>query len=116
MFLKHLLGVIFHPLSNMKILSLNCQGLGILEVRSRTVEELHCLAREKCPKILFFWSETRLDMDGFFCRLKKELELTAGFVVSVIGSSGGLALLWADSVDLDILIFSSRHIDAIINQ
>ena len=45
----------------------------------------------------------------FFCRLKKKLELTAG-------SSGGLALLWADSVDLDILIFSSHHIDAIINQ
>ena len=52
----------------------------------------------------------------FFCRLKKKLELTAGFAVSIIGSSGGLALLWADSVDLDILIFSSRHIDAIINQ
>ena len=52
----------------------------------------------------------------FFCRLKKKLELTAGFAVSIIGSSGGLALLWADSVDLDILIFSSHHIDAIINQ
>ena len=64
----------------------------------------------------FFLSETHLDMDGFFCRLKKKLELIAGFAVSIIGSSGGLALLWADSVDLDILIFSSRHIDAIINQ
>ena len=57
----------------MKILSLNCQGLGILEVCSRTVEELHCLAREKCPKILFFLSETRLDMDGFFLQIKEKI-------------------------------------------
>ena len=37
-------------------------------------------------------------------------------MVPRIGFGGGLALLWVDSVDLDILIFSSHHIDTIINQ
>ena len=78
MFLKHLLGVIFHPLSNMKILSLNCQGLGILEVCSRTVEELHCLAREKCPKILFFvWNSS--GYGWFFLQIKEKIGIDSWF-------------------------------------
>ena len=67
------------PLSTMKILSLNCRGLKILEA----VEELRCLVREKGPKILFLF-EARLDMDGFH-RLKKKLDFTTGFVVLKIG-------------------------------
>ena len=70
----------------MKILSLNCRGLKILEV----VEELRCLVREKGPKILFLF-EARLDMDGFH-RLKKKLDFIASSVVPRIGLGGGLAL------------------------
>lgn len=112
---KKLLGVIPYPppplaSSTMKILTLNCRGLGILKAG----EELRCLVREKGPKILFL-SETCLDMDGFH-KLKKKFDFTAGFAVPRIGVGGGLALLWADCMDLDIQTFSSHHIDALINQ
>lgn len=63
--------------------------------------------KKKVPKF-FFLSETRLDIDGFFCSLKKKLELTTGFAVPKIGLGGGLALLWEDSVDLDIQTFFSH--------
>lgn len=54
----------------MKTFSLNCQGLGILEV----VQELHCLVSKEGPRVLFF-SETKLDMNGF-AGLKSKLDLT----------------------------------------
>lgn len=44
---KNLLAVFFTPFSTMKILSLNCRGIGI----PKAVEELRYLVREKVPKI-----------------------------------------------------------------
>ena len=61
--------------SSMKILSLNCRGLGILEA----VQELHCLIREEDPK-LHFLSKTKLDRVGFR-RLKRKLDFQLGFEV-----------------------------------
>ena len=52
----------------MKIISLNCHGLGIPEA----MQELHCLISEEGPKFLFL-SETKLDKDGFR-RLKRKLD------------------------------------------
>jgi len=59
----------------MKILSLNCCGLGIPEA----VQELHCMISEEGPKI-FSLSETKLDRDGFR-RLKRKLNFQNGFEV-----------------------------------
>ena len=61
--------------SSMKILSLNCRGLGI----SEAVQELYCLISEEDPKHLFL-SETKLDTDGFK-RLKRKLDFQLGFEV-----------------------------------
>ena len=94
----------------MKILSLNCRGLGIPEA----IQELCCLANKEGLKILFL-SETRLNIDGFH-RLKRKLEVMDGFVVPRIGLGGGLALLWRDGVGVDIQTSSSHHIDALIKQ
>ena len=96
--------------SSMKILSLNCHGLGIPEV----VQELRCLIREEDPKLLFL-SKTKLDWDGFR-RLKRKLDFQLGFEVPIVGLGGGLALLWCDNVDIDIQTSSPHHIDALLNQ
>ena len=44
----------------MKILRLNCRGLGILQA----VHELYFLISKEDPKLLFL-SEAKLDKDGF---------------------------------------------------
>ena len=94
----------------MKILSLNCRGLGIPDA----IQELCCLANKEGLKILFL-SETRLNINGFH-RLKRKLEVMDGFAVPKIGLGGGLALLWRDGVGVDIQTSSSHHIDALIKQ
>ncbi|XP_075662915.1 uncharacterized protein LOC142632377 [Castanea sativa] len=96
--------------SFMKILSLNCRGLGILEA----VQELRCLISEEDPKLLFL-SETKLDRDGFR-RLKRKIEFKQGFEVPRVGLGGGLTLLWRDNVEIDVQTSSPHHIDALINQ
>ncbi|KAL4652850.1 hypothetical protein ACB092_01G261100, partial [Castanea dentata] len=93
----------------MKILSLNCSGLGI----PKAVQELRCLIHEEDPKLLFL-SETKLDRDGFR-RLKRKLDFQQGFDVPRVGLGGGLALLWRDNVEIDVQTSSPHHIDALIN-
>ena len=94
----------------MKILSLNCCGLGI----SEAVQELYCLISKEDPKLLSLF-ETKLDRDGFR-RLKRKLGFQLGFEVPRVGLGGGLALLWRDNVDIDVQTSSPHHIDALINQ
>ena len=79
--------------TSLKILSLNCRGLGIPEA----VQELCCLISEEDLKILSL-SETKLDSDG--CkRLKRKINFQQGCEVPRIGLGGGLALLWRDNVE-----------------
>lgn len=71
----------------MKILSLNCQGLG----RSEAVQEIRSLIGLHRPALVFL-SETRLfsnNVDG----LKRSLGLAHGLGVGSFGRGGGLALL-----------------------
>ena len=60
-FETYLWGSLSPLISNMKILCLNYQGLGIPEA----VKELHCLVSEKCPKVLLL-----LLLFFFFLNLK----------------------------------------------
>ena len=93
----------------MRILSLNCHGLGIPEA----VQELHYLLSEEDPKVIFL-SKTKLDKDGFR-RLMRKLNFQNDFEVPRIGFGGGLALLQGDNMDVDVQTFSPHHIDAMIN-
>ena len=93
----------------MRILSLNCRGLGIPEA----IQELHCLISEEDPKVLFL-SETKLDRDDFR-RLKRKINFQNGFEVPRIGLGAGLALLWWDNMDVDVQKSSPHHIDGLIN-
>ena len=49
-------------------------------------------------------------------RIKSRLGIANGFIVPCVGQKGGLALLWAREVDLEIKSYSQNHIDAIINE
>jgi hypothetical protein len=89
----------------MKTISLNCRGLGNPE----TVLELHNLVKHEVPQIVFLM-ETRLPIRKLeFIRVK--LGMKGYFGVDRERFGGGLALLWDDSVDIQIQSYSKHHID-----
>ena len=89
----------------MKTISLNCRGLGNPE----TVLELHNLVKHEVPQIVFLM-ETCLPIRKLeFTRVK--LGMKGCFGVDRERFGGGLALLWDDSVDIQIQSFSKHHID-----
>ena len=49
-------------------------------------------------------------------RIRNRLGLANGLIVPCISRSGGLALLWAREVDLEIKSYSKNHIDAVIKE
>lgn len=90
----------------MSILSWNCRGLRT----PRSVLDLHQLVKETRP-ILLFLMETEVK--------KRKLELLhikfsfeRLITVETIGKGGGLALLWKDNKEVEVLNFSLRHISA----
>lgn len=94
----------------MNILSWNCRGAG----RPRTVQELVCLVQTNKPKIVFL-SETR--QNGETVRsLKWRIGMRNCLAVDGVGSGGGLALFWDESVHLDLLSYTNRHIDVLVKE
>jgi exonuclease III len=92
-----------HP---MNILSWNCRGLG----NPTAVLALHHLVKVQGPKVLFL-IETKLDSKKMEA-LRVELRFKCCFSVPSRGSSGGLALLWNDPVEIIIQSYTQNHIDA----
>ncbi len=90
----------------MNILSWNCWGLG----NPTAVLALHNLVKVQGPKVLFLM-ETKLDGKKMEV-LRVELRFKFCFTVPSRGSSGGLALLWNDPVELTIQNYTQNHIDA----
>ena len=43
--------------------------------------------------------------------VKVKLGFSSKLVVDSVGNSGGLCLLWSDSIDVSLLSFSQFHID-----
>lgn len=92
----------------MNMLSWNCRGVGL----PWNIQFLSDLVRTEKPMIIFLcemlarkskieWVQLRLDYQGFF-------------VVEPVGRSGGLALLWKESEQVELLDFSQNHVDVII--
>uniref|UniRef100_A0A803LDA8 CCHC-type domain-containing protein n=1 Tax=Chenopodium quinoa TaxID=63459 RepID=A0A803LDA8_CHEQI len=69
------------------------------------------------PQLLFL-SETRLKKHELE-KVKNKLKFNAALTVECVGEgrkrSGGLALLWKNTLDVAILSFSQNHIDAWVN-
>nr|XP_023880677.1 uncharacterized protein LOC111993057 [Quercus suber] len=88
----------------MRLLSWNCQGLGNLW----TVQNLHKLVKEQALEVCFLM-ETRLDKDGFE-KHGGDLPFKNKLIVKKPKAGGGLALLWRNDVNLDVINFTDNHI------
>ncbi|KAL9431945.1 hypothetical protein AB3S75_027034 [Citrus x aurantiifolia] len=92
----------------MKIISWNVQGL----VNIRTFLTLKDILREHKPQILFV-CETKMKLVQM-----KNMGKTLGFEnclkVGRIGMGDGLALLWNDEIDVNMVSYSNHQIDAVI--
>ena len=64
---------------------------------------------------LIFLMETKFDvteMDG----IKRKIERQQGLVVPSVRRGGGLALLWKNTIKVDVLTYSPMHIDAVVTE
>jgi len=89
----------------MKVLSWNCQGLG----SPLTVQHLRALVARERPNLVFLM-ETKNQYQRVE-HIKRSLKFSSMFVVNLIGTAGGLVLLWDDLVQLTIEHTSQEFID-----
>ena len=92
----------------MNLLSWNCRGGG----NTRTVRELATLCQSHSPTLVFL-CETRQKADKLK-RIRARLGLKGFCGVDSNGMSGGLALYWHESYDVQILDKKERYIDALV--
>ena len=93
----------------MSLLSWNCQVLG----NRRTVNALKEVVKREVPKIIFLM-ETKSNED-WMVMVRDKCGFKHGIFVSSNGSSGGLAMLWKEEVQLHVQSFSLSHIDALVD-
>ena len=86
----------------------NRQGLR----NPRTVGNLQKSFLEEDPTLVFLM-ETKFNVEEM-AEIKHKLERSQGMIVPSVCRSGGLALLWKDSLLVEVQTFSPKHIDAII--
>lgn len=89
----------------MKLLSWNCRGLG----NPRTVLELKDLVSSNKPSCIFLLevkiARSRVE------RIKEQLGFQSLFYVNNVNNGGGLALLWKETVEVNLLSYSRFHVD-----
>lgn len=89
----------------MNTLSLNCWGVGL----PRNIQFLSDVVRQEKPTFIFL-CETLAGKSKMEWVLVK-LGYQGLFVVEPVGRSGGLALLWKEQDQVELLGFSQNHID-----
>ncbi|KAL5544921.1 hypothetical protein UlMin_008705 [Ulmus minor] len=93
----------------MNILVWNVRGLG----NTRTFQILRDHVQQFCPSLVFL-SET-LCSKSYLEQIRVKLNFSGLVTWEKEGRSGGLCLLWAESVDVRLLSGSKGHIDAVIS-
>lgn len=93
----------------MKILSWNVQGLR----NPRTICDMFSIVRLNKPHLIFL-SESLCHLNNFN-RIKNYFPLYSCFHVPPVGRSGCLLLFWLKDNNVQIISFSSGHIDSFIN-
>ncbi|GMJ10544.1 hypothetical protein HRI_004723600 [Hibiscus trionum] len=89
----------------MKIVSWNVRGLGKL----RAVRRLRSKIRSIRPHVLFLM-ETKVS-DLRMKRIRQRCGFINGIEVAADGTRGGLSLSWTHDVNINLISFSSSHID-----
>jgi len=92
----------------MIVLCLNCLGLG----ETQAVKDLRALLWRFSPRLVFL-SKTKRSKDEMETVLSR-LGDYYGTFVDARGRAGGLALLWDKNLELQIMSYSSHHIDATV--
>lgn len=92
----------------MKILCLNCRGLG----QPEAARELPSMIKLHRPSLVFL-SVTRL-FDNSVDGLLRSLGLHNGYGVGSFGRGGGLALLWTHDVRVKLQTYDKLHIDVMV--
>ena len=85
-------------------------GLG----NQRTVHKLASLLRAQDPTILFL-AETWVDK-ARLTKLCDDLHFDEKWIVPRVSRAGGLALLWKNTVQIDVDSSSLNYIDVIVNK
>ena len=88
----------------MRILSWNCQGLG----NPWAGRSLRKLVREQAPTVCFHM-ETHLDKEGFD-KLYGSLPYQNKVIVKHPDSGGGLALLWKNDINMEVVNYTANHV------
>ena len=89
----------------MKILGLNCQGLG----NAPTVRALLDVQRRSNPEVMFLL-ETHLDNYPVDC-LKRRLKMDFKIVNPSDGRSGGVILFWKQEINIQQIYSAPKYID-----
>ena len=98
------------PSGTMSAICWNCRGLR----NSRIVGTLQKNFLEEDPTLVFLM-ETNFNVEEI-SEIKHKLERSQGMIVPSVHWSGGLALLWKESLLVVVQTFSPRHIDVIITE
>lgn len=89
----------------MSALCWNYRGLGL----PLAVDELRRLIHQHNPCIVFL-CESKLPAEQIH-RIQAQLGFSHAFAIDAIGSRGGLAFFWKESMDMQILLHSTGHVD-----
>jgi hypothetical protein len=89
----------------MRILGLNCQGLG----NAPTVRALLHVKKRSNPEVLFL-SETHLDDYPAEC-LRRRLNMDYKIVNPSNGRSGGVIMFWKKEIKIELIFSASKYID-----
>ena len=92
----------------MRLLSWNWQGLG----NPWTGRNLRKIVREQAPTVCFLM-ETRLDKDGFK-NLYSDLPFQNKIIVKHPNAGGGLAFLWKNTINLEVINYTTNHVLAVV--
>jgi hypothetical protein len=88
----------------------NCRGLR----NPRTVRHLRRMVKSKKPAVVFLMETMVVQKKVDVLRVK--LDFQNAFCVDSVGRSGGLLLLWASDLNLEIQNYSQRHVNAVIHE
>ncbi|XP_061993305.1 uncharacterized protein LOC133711157 [Rosa rugosa] len=95
----------------MEVLAWNCRGLN----NPAAVQALKILIQQRKPSFIFL-SETKIDGWDYMNSLRLQIEYLNCEAVFSEGQSGGVALFWADGLDVCFRSKSKSHVDVEVRE